>query len=160
MSSEISDDFFTKAQVGQDIPPLVKRAVIKELFMTWGRAKGGLHPIFGDSYLEESSSQAAAQAEAKEVDAIHFTSMLPGNQALEFLSQMITNWLPSPQGWLFGSQLNANMVRPISPDELITCHGRVIQKIENESQRCLVCEVWIEKETGERAVIGEATIYF
>ena len=158
MGSEISDDFFEKSKVGQIIPPLTKRAVIKEFFMTWGRG-GELHPIFGDSRLEEVASQAAAQAEAKEMDTIHFISMLPGNQALEFLSQMITNWLPSPRGWLFGGQLNAKMVRPISPNELITCHGRVAQKIEND-QKCLVCEVWIEKETGERAVAGEATIRF
>jgi len=160
MRSEISDDFFEKSKVGQGIPPLTKRAVIKELFMTWGRLKGELHPVFGNSHLEEMASQAATQAEVKGMDAIHFSRILPGTHALEFLSQMITNWLPSPRGWLFGSQLNAKMVRPISPDELITCHGRVIQKIENESQRCLVCEVWIEKETGERAVIGEATIRF
>jgi len=160
MSPETNNDFFETVKVGQSIPPLTKRAVIKEFFMTWGRVKGELHPIFGDSHLDEVDSQAAAQAEVKGMDAIHFTSMLPGNHALELLSQMITNWLPSPQGWLFGGQLNAKMVRPISPDELITCHGRVAQKIENESQRCLVCEVWIEKETGERAVVGEATIQF
>ena len=160
MSSEIGDDFFTKAQVGQEIPPLVKRAVIKELFMTWGRVKGELHPVFGNSHLEEMDNQAAAQAEVKGMDTIHFSRILPGTHALEFLSQMITNWLPSPQGWLFGGQLKAKIARPISPNELITCHGRVAQKIENKSQRCLVCEVWIEKETGEPAVIGEATIQF
>lgn len=160
MSSEISGDFLATVKIGQDIPPLSKRAVIKEFFMTWGRVEGELHPIFGDSHLDEVGSQAAAQAEVKGMDAIHFTRILPGNYALELLSQMITNWLPSPQGWLFGGQLNARMVRSISPNELITCHGRVAQKIENEPQRHLVCEVWIEKETGERAVVGEATIQF
>ena len=128
MSSERSDDFFEKVEVGQNIPPLTKRAVTKELFMTWGRVGGELHPIFGGSHLEEVDSQAAGQAEVK--------------------------------GWLFGGQLSVRMVRPISPDELITCQGRVAHKIENQSQRCLVCEVWIEKETGERAVAGEATIRF
>ena len=127
--------------------------------MTWGRAGGELHPVFGDSHLE-MGTQAAVQAEAKGMDAIHFARILPGTHALEFLSQMITNWLPSPQGWLFGGRLNAKMVRPISPDELITCRGKVTRKIEDESQRCLVCDVWIEKETGERVVTGEATIRF
>ena len=160
MSSEISKDFFEKVNVGQEIPPLTRKAAIKELFMTWGRGKSELHPVFGDSHLEKLDTQAVAQAEAKGMDTIHFSLILPGTHALEFLSQMITNWLPSPQGWLFGGQLNAKIVRPISPDELINCHGRVTQKIENESQRCLVCEVWIEKETGEHAVIGEVTIQF
>jgi len=160
MSPETNNDFFETVKVGQSISPLTKRAVIKEFFMTWGRVKGELHPIFGDSHLDEVDSQAAAQAEIKGMDTIHFIRMLPGNHALELLSQMITNWLPSPQGWLFGGKLSAKMVRPISPNELITCRGRVAQKIENESQSCLVCEVWIEKETGERAVIGEATIQF
>ena len=156
----MGDDFFEKVKVGQDIPPLRKRAAIKELFMTWGRVTGELHAVIGDSHLDEAESLAAAQAEAKGMDTIHFSRILPGTHALEFLSQMITNWLPSPQGWLFGGQLKAKIARPISPDEPITCRGRVIQKIENEPQRCLVCEVWIEKETGERAVTGEATIQF
>ena len=159
MRSEISDDFFEKSKVGQGIPPLTKRAVIKELFMTWGRVGGELHPVFGDSHLE-MGTQAAAQAGVKGMDTIHFARILPGTHALESLSQMITNWLPSPQGWLFGGQLNAKIARPISPDELITCRGKVTQKIEEKSQRRLVCEVWIEKETGERAVTGEATIQF
>ncbi|MFC2005452.1 hypothetical protein ACFLVG_00615 [Chloroflexota bacterium] len=157
---EISKDFFEKVNIGQEIPPLTKRAVVKELFMTWGRGKGELHPVFGDSHLEELDTQAAAQAKAKGMDAIHFTEILPGTHALEFISQMITNWLPSPEGWLFGGQLNAKLVRPITPDELITCRGRVIHKVEKEPQRYLVCEVWIEKETGGNAVIGEATIQF
>jgi len=158
MSSQISDDFFEKIEVGQDIPPLSRRAVIKELFMSWGQAKGELHSVFGSGHLEKEDSKAAAEAEVKGIDAIHLSYILPGTHSLEFISQMITNWLPSPKGWLFGGQLNAKIVKPISPNELITCHGRVVQKIENESQRCLVCEVWIEKETGERVVIGEATI--
>ena len=160
MSTEINDNFFDKIKIGQDIPALTKKAAIKELFMTWGQAKSELHSVFGDSHLEEADGQTATQAEAKGMDAIHFSRILPGTHALEFLSQMITNWLPSPRGWLFGGQLKAKIARPISPDELITCHGRVSQKIEDESQRYLVCEVWIEKETSERAVIGEATIHF
>ena len=159
MGAKINDDFFEKVKVGQDITPLTKKAAIKELFMTWGRAGGELHPVFGDSHLE-TGTEAATQAEVKGMDTIHFALILPGTHALEFLSQMITNWLPSPQGWFFGGQLNAKIARPIGPDELITCRGKVTQKIEDESQRHLVCEVWIEKETGERAVTGEATIRF
>ncbi|MFC1940438.1 MaoC family dehydratase [Chloroflexota bacterium] len=160
MISELSGDFFEKTVVGQDIPPLSKKAVVKELFMTWGRPQGELHPVFGDSHLENMDSQAVRQAEVKGMDTIHFMRILPGMHALEFLSQMITNWLPSARGWLFGGKLNAKMVRPITPDELITCQGRVTQKVEDESRRCLICEVWIEKETGEPAVVGEATIQF
>lgn len=160
MSPEKNDDFFEKIKVGQNIPVLTKKAAIKELFMTWGRLKGELHPVYGDSHLEEADSQASVQAKARGMDAIHFSRILPGTHALEFLSQMITNWLPSPRGWFFGGQLKARIARPIMPDELITCHGRVTQKVEDGSTKCLVCEVWIEKETGENAVVGEATIRF
>jgi len=159
MTLGINDDFFARAEVGQDIPPLEKKAALKELFMTWGRRGGELHPVFGDSHLE-AEKQATTQAEAKGMDTLHFTSMLAGTQALEFISQMITNWLPSPKGWLFGGQLKARLIRPISPDELISCRGKIAEKREGKAGKCLVCEVWIENETGERAVSGEATIQF
>ena len=54
--------------------------------MTWGRRGGELHPVFGNSHLEEGA-QAVGHAEEKGMDTIHFARILPGTHALEFLSQ-------------------------------------------------------------------------
>ena len=160
MTSQKDGDFFDTVEVGQEIPPLVKKATVKELFMTWGKKGGELHPVFGDSHLEDADTKAASQAQAANMDTIHFNRILPGTHALEFLSQMITNWLPSPKGWLFGGQMTARLLRPILPDETVKCRGRITQKVSDQETKRLVCDIWIEKETGEQAVVGEATIRF
>lgn len=155
-----ADSFWDKVSVGQEIPPLTRKAELKELFLTWGHRGGELHPVFGGTHLDSSQAAAATEAEKRGVDPIHLAPVFPGNQALEFLSQMITNWLPWPRAWLFGGKLEVRLIEIISPNETITCRGRVIEKIAKGKERRLVCEVWVEKENGSQAVVGQATLQF
>ena len=150
--------FFETTQVGDQIPTYHKKAIIKELFMTWGKEGDQLHPLFGGTHLVSDASEAATRAKAKDVDPIHFASMLPGTHALEFISQMITNWLPHPAAWLYGGKLNAKFIGLIKPNEEISCKGRVSEKRLDTKQ--LVCDIWIENSQGDKMVIADVTLQF
>ena len=79
---------------------------------------------------------------------------------LQFISEMITNWLPSLKGWVQGGKLSAKFVKFVEFNERIICRGRIKDKIHNGEKNYLICDVWIENISGDKVLIGEARIVF
>jgi hypothetical protein len=57
-------------------------------------------------------------------------------------------------GWIVGGKGSLTFRRPVWSDDFASAHGKVVGKsVEGERVR-IVCEVWIERSDGERAVVG------
>jgi hypothetical protein len=60
-------------------------------------------------------------------------------------------------GWIVGGKGSLTFRRPVWSDDFATSHGVVVGKsVEDEHVRIL-CEVWIERSDGERAVVGNCS---
>ena len=148
----VGKTFFEDIKIGQEIPILKRKAeLVGQHF---------LPPVFGGMELEADQSKAEERARELGVDPIHVAKIFGGIWLLEFLSQMMTNWLPNPKGWLEGGRLNARFIGIIHPGETIQCKGKVLDKVSENGNDYAICEVWIENEAGQKVVIGEGTINF
>jgi hypothetical protein len=57
-------------------------------------------------------------------------------------------------GWIVGGKGSLTFRRPVWSDDFASAHGKVVGKsVEGERVR-IVCEVWVERSDGERAVVG------
>jgi len=145
-----SELFFESVRVGDGITPLEKEATLKD-FKT--------PEIFGVDLTSEPE-RVDGQAADLGVDSLHTSKIFGGVSMLQFLSEMMTNWLPDIRGWVQGGKLSAKFIRIVQFDEIITCHGQVKEKKEKDGNRYLVCDVWVENADGEKVVVGEATVSF
>ena len=77
---------------------------------------------------------------------------------LQFISEMITDWLPNPRGWVQGGRLSGKFIGLVRLNEIITCRGQVKDKVVEDNKRYLICDVWVENAAGDKVVVGEAAI--
>jgi hypothetical protein len=144
------NEFYDLLKIGDQIPQIEKDAVME----------GYKTPeVFGIELLADSE-KAIEKAGELGVDSIHTSKVFGGVFMLQFISEMITNWLPSLRGWVEGGKLSAKFIKLVKFNERIICRGRIKDKIENGDGRYLVCDVWVENASGDKVVIGEAHIAF
>jgi len=144
------NEFFDQLKIGDAMPPLAIKALTKTK----------LPSIFGDIKLEAEPDKSREKAKDLGVDAIHTTKVFGGVNMLHFISEMITAWLPNPKGWIQGGFLSAKFTNLVNVNEMISCKGEVKDKLVKDNKKRLICDVWVEKENGDKAVIGEAGIAF
>jgi len=152
--------FFDRINIGQEIPPLTKKAAPKQLFDTWGRTEGVLHPGFAGTDLEQKLKEGSTKADDSGASSIHSRMVVAGNQIMEYISQMVTGWLLDPQAWISGGKLSMNFIKTTPPNEVITCKGKVIRKVIENNQKYLICEVWVENEQADKVAVGEIAVRF
>jgi hypothetical protein len=145
------EEFYSRIKIGEKIPPLEKEATLAEHEMP---------QIFRGIELAAESDEAQKKAENLGVDSIHTSRVFGGVTVLQFVSQMITDWLPNPRGWVQGGRISAKFIGLVRFNEIITCQGQVRDKIVQDGQKYLVCDIWVENSKGERVVVGEASISY
>jgi acyl dehydratase len=139
--------FYGELKVGDEITSLEKEATLEGY---------ELPEIFGGLQLASQEDKAMEQAARLGVEPMHVSKMFGGVYLLQFVSEMITNWLPHPKAWVQGGKLSAKFVGPVKFDEKVTCRGRIKGKLAENGKAVLVCEVWVENGFGAKVVIGEA----
>ena len=145
------EEFYSRVEIGDEIPPLEKEAIL-EGFQT--------PEIFGGIELADEADKAKEKAEALGVDAIHTSKVFGGVFMLQFISEMITNWLPNPGCWVQGGKLFAKFIGLVKFNEVIICRGRVKDKTLKDNKKYFVCDIWVENASRDKVVIGEAHIAF
>ena len=144
-------EFYDLLKIGEEIPSLEKEAVLEE-FKT--------PEIFGGIELTAESAKAKEMAEALGVGTIHTSKIFGGVFMLQFISEMITNWLPPLKGWVQGGKLSAKFIKLVEFNERITCRGCIKDKVLIGQQKYLICDVWIENVSGDKVLTGEVHIMF
>ncbi len=138
-------------EVDDEVTPLSKIATTLML-IRWAGASGDFNPLHYDN----------AFAEAQGVG----TPIVHGALKRQWLVQLMTDWL-GDLGTLrkFSCQYRAmdypramqDMMTPAAGDTW-TCKGKVTAKSEEDGQRLVSCDIWVEKGDGERTTRGTATV--
>ncbi|MFC1798252.1 hypothetical protein ACFLZL_00385 [Thermodesulfobacteriota bacterium] len=144
-------EFFHQVKIEDKIPYLIKEADLQGY---------KLPALFGGLELEAEEEIKQKKAKSLGVDTIHVAKVFGGPYLLQFISEMITNWLPNPKGWVQGGKLSAKFIRPVRFNEKITCKGKVKNKIKKGGKKYIVCDVWIENAEGNKVTVGESTVAF
>lgn len=74
-----------------------------------------------------------------------------------FFARLITNWVNDR------AELRAlawKVTRSALPGRDIICRGKIREKIDSETRKCLVCEVTASNDSDELIASGEATVVF
>jgi len=78
-----------------------------------------------------------------------------GPLLLSQISRMMM--LAFAEGWVQGGKLSAKIVKPAHATDFTTAKGIIREKIPEGSAIRFICDVWVEKQTGEKAIVGTAS---
>mgnify|MGYP003342374160 CR=1 FL=1 len=112
-----------------------------------------LFRIEPDTYLA-AVDQKTAQRDAAKAEGLK-APVAGGPLLLSQLSRMLL--LAFGEGWVKGGKMSAKIIRPAYDGDFTTAKGIVREKVAEGSRTRLVCDVWVEKQTGEKAVVGTAS---
>jgi len=130
----------TSVRVGQELPPLVKGPITKEMLKAYGPAAGDPNPIHVDDEFAKNAGYPGVFAH--------------GMLSMGFLGEFLTN----AAGVGNVRKFRARFAKLTWPGDLVTCKGTVTAVRDAEGVRLVECDVWTETQTGERKVLGSATL--
>lgn len=134
---------FEELQVGSEISPITKEVTKVQIFMfsavTWNR-----HRIHYDSDF--------AQTHDKLPNVLAQRPLLGS-----FLAQMLFDWV-GEKGKI--KRVEWSNRGPAVPDDILTCHGKIVKKCVIDGEHLVELEVWIENQRGEHIVPGKAEVIF
>ncbi len=72
-----------------------------------------------------------------------------------FLGQLMTDWI-GDDGTL--KKLSANYLAIVYPGHDLFCKGTVTKKYQENGENLVACDIWVEKENGDKVVSGRAVV--
>ena len=133
--------FYEDVEVGNEIPPLVKKPGNADIFMfsaiTWN-----IHRIHYDVEFARDHDKLPDVVVQRTLHGC-------------YLAQLLTDWIGvdgtlKKLGWS-----NRGMA---VPGDTLACRGKVTGKYVKDGENYIECEVWIENQQGERITPGSATV--
>jgi len=134
--------FFEDAEVGSEIPPLVKGP-----YMVMNLAKFGA--MVGDFYPTHYDHKWATEKDRVPAVVVY------GLQIASHLCQLLTDWI-GPNGVL--KKYTNRVTTQVYVGDTLTMKGRVIKKYTKDGENYVECELWGEKQDSTRAVVGSGTV--
>ncbi|MCX7568753.1 MaoC/PaaZ C-terminal domain-containing protein [Tumebacillus sp. DT12] len=128
-------------QPGDALPELTKPTVTKTQLVMYSGASGDFNPIHTvEEYAQEVGLGGV---------------IAHGMLTMAFVGQLLTEWI-GLDGQMEGFKVRfTGMVRP---GDVITCSGRVTERLETDGTLRLVCKVQAITQQGEVAMKGTATV--
>ena len=123
--------------VGSEIPPLTKEAYQSSLHT---------QDFLDDSIHDDDYAKSRG-----------YTGPLVSAYVLnEYLSEMLVNFFGP--GWLQGGSISLVFVKPgVQEGDIITCRGIIADVAKGDADMRLNLDIWIEKGTGVKVVMGNAS---
>ncbi len=78
-----------------------------------------------------------------------------GPLLLAQLSRMMT--IAFGEGWVKGGKMSVKIAKPTYAGDFVTAKGIVKEKVAEKSGYRFICDVWVEKQSGEKAIVGTAS---
>lgn len=124
-----------------DSLPWVEKAIDQERIWSWARLSGDFNRLHVDpEYARQTRFKGA---------------IAHGPMSLAFLNELMMRCFD--EAWPQGGRLtDVRFVAPIRPGDRIRIGGTVMEISEKDGEEWVECEVFIEKDGGEKAVIGRA----
>lgn len=121
-------------EIGSEIPSHTKTAVLPI-------DPEGLNPIHEDEYAKQYGLRGA---------------LVGGSTLLNYLLEML--YLYFGPGWFFSGKIKTSFIGggAISGD-VLTAHGCVTGKLEEQTGVRLELDVWLENQKAEKIVVGQAS---
>lgn len=114
---------------GFEIPTLTKRAYMV--------ARSGIH---GDEYAQQMG---------------FVRGLVAGGTTLAYMTEMLTSFFGKT--WFKTGKISVAFTSPVYENDKVTCRGVIKDKTDEGSGVRLVLDIWMEKENGEKIVVGTAS---
>lgn len=131
---------YDQLNVGDEIPLVVKN-VTQEKIDRYADASGDRNPLHIDPEFAKNTMYGGTIAH--------------GMLTLAYVSEMMTRAFG--KGWLSGGKLEINFLGPVRPGDTVTAKGTVTEKTEENGQRSVRCDVWVENPKGDKVIAGWAS---
>lgn len=119
--------------------PSIEKAIDQEQILRWARLSGDFNRLHVDPEFAQNTRFKGTIAH--------------GHMSIAFLNELMMNCFE--QGWASGGKLlDVRFVAPIRPGDRIRIGGTVKEILEIEEKQLAACDIFIEKENGETAVLG------
>ena len=126
---------------GQDMQPLAKGAITREMLKEYGPAAGDPNPMHVDDEFAKNAGYPGVFAH--------------GMLSMGFLGEFLAN---NAGGVGNVRKFRARFAKLTWPGDEITCRGTVTAVHDAAGARLVDCEIWTETQQGERKVVGTATL--
>lgn len=128
-------------KVGSELPTLVKPAITRETLKAYGPAAGDPNPMHVDDEFAKNAGYPGVFAHG----------MLSMGYLGEFLHR-------AAGGVANVRKFRARFAKLTWPGDVVSCKG-VVTAVRDEGGKKLVdCDIWTETQSGERKVVGSATL--
>ena len=125
-----------------DLLPTVERLVDQARIELYAEASGDFNPIPVDREYAAGTRFGSTIAHGMMVAATASETM-----ALAF-----------DRRWADGGRLKLRFKAPVYPGDTVTAFGQVKRVTDVDGVREVVCSVGVRRQTGELAIVGEATV--
>ena len=127
--------------VGSELPTLTKPAITKDTLKAYGPAAGDPNPMHVDDEFAKNAGYPGVFAHG----------MLSMGYLGEFLHR-------AAGGVANVRKFRARFAKLTWPGDVVSCKG-VVTAVREDAGRTLVdCDIWTETQSGERKVVGSATL--
>ena len=127
--------------VGSELPTLTKPAITKETLKVYGPAAGDPNPMHVDDEFAKNAGYPGVFAHG----------MLSMGYLGEFLHK-------AAGGVAHVRKFRVRFAKLTWPGDVVSCKGVVTAVREENGRKIVDCDVWTETQSGERKVVGSATL--
>jgi len=132
--------YFEDVEVGMEIPPITKHPSTTTL-VRWAGASEDYYPIHYDKDFALASNLPGV--------------IVHGRLKAAYLGNLMTNWI-GDQGIL--RKLTCNYRGMDLPCSVLTCKGKVVNKLQQKGENLVECDIWLENDKGETTTPGTAVV--
>jgi acyl dehydratase len=138
--SENETVYFEDLKEGQELPPFERRTD----FANWNRY-AAVNDEFVAIHMDDEAGRAAGMTGAFGM----------GNLRYAYLHNLLRDWI-GIEGDLRRVSIQYRGLN--YKNDVLTCRGRVTRKYEEDGERLIDLEVWVENQRGEIVSPGQATV--
>jgi acyl dehydratase len=131
---------YSRINIGDTLPDLVLPPVDRTILALFSGASGDHHPI----HIDVDYARRAGMPDV----------FAHGMLVMAWLGRLITQW--APQRNL--RELNARFLGITHLGHIITCSGKVTEKLERDSEKLLRVEIRSTNQYGETKLLGDALV--
>lgn len=136
--------YFSDVEIGEEIGPL-KRVVNRSDVVAFSNIWRNEESLAGPTFFTDSE-----EAQREGLPGV----IVPGPMSMAFLAQLLTTWAEG--GWV--RKLDVVFRQTVPHDTPLQIVGIVTDKYEAEGEGCVECDLYLEKEDGDRLVGGQAIL--
>jgi acyl dehydratase len=130
--------YFEDVGIGQALPVLKKHPTSRQL-VQWAGAAEEFYELHYDKDFAISKGFPGV--------------IVHGQLMASFLAQLVTDWI-GDEGSL--KKFKVSYLAITYPGYDLLCKGNVTRKSVENGENLVTCEIWMEKENGEKVLTGEA----